>query len=305
MRKGQVINPVPEGTKINGYRIGEMISNNRNSFLYSATRTDGGGKLVFKYIRPESVPTALREQEIKAHEEFFNSPYIAHGFDFVRCGETCGYFMEYFSGGDLFEFVNSHAPGIPESTVSEMSLRVLHALDDMHRRGWVHRDVKLENVLLAGCNDCPDTFLCDLGLAAPLSYGESFKEPVGTPTYAAPELLLNQEYGAPVDMWAFGVMVYAMLTHAMPFVNCKHRLEQFRSDVCSGNWARNVMREVGCSKAAIDLVEQLLKVNPAERLTAEKAQEHRFFSCCGGILELKGHLTEMSEAMKVGIEYDF
>lgn len=308
MRKGEIIDTIRPGTEIAGYKIGGRIKTNKNSFLYMATRINprrGGpaDKVIFKVIR-DCVQRELIMQEIEAHEVFSGAQYIAFGFDFVRVDDTVGYFMELFSGGDLFDFVYAYAPGIPEVSVREMSSRVLFALNHMHELGWVHRDVKLENVFLSGLDDCPDTFLGDLGFAACLPASGFFSQALGTETYAAPELLQRREYGPPVDMWAFGVMIYAMFTHAMPFGEYDKDKARYVFNAYNGNWNRALMTRVGCSDDAIDLVDKLLKVNPEERLTAKGALEHRFFSCSGGLMKVKDHLTEMSEAMNAGINFD-
>lgn len=306
---GRVMELVAEGTRITvdrrTYVIGRRIADiTTNSAVYAATLENSGAKLVFKYVRP-TVNKELVEGEIRANEALAGAPFMVLGFDFVEINNSVGYFMEYFNGGDLLDFIMETV--VPETLVREMAVRVLRAIRYMHGLGWVHRDIKLENIFLSGSGDCPDTFLGDLGMAA---QGDVFSNPLGSLPYCAPEILIPAQgagirYGAPVDMWAFGVTVFAMLTCQMPFPDPKSCYTEFVSAVANERWSSDAMIDAGCSDDARDLIMRLLKANPDERLTAEEALDHPFFSGCGGAGRLKDDLTDLDEAIGAGDEFDF
>ena len=306
---GRVLELVEEGTRITvgdrTYVIGRRIADiTTNSAVYSATLENGGGKLVFKYIRP-TVSRELVQGEIQANETLSGAPFMVLGYDFVEINGSVGYFMDYFNGGDLLDFITQTT--LSETLVREMAVRVLRAIRYMHGLGWAHRDIKLENIFLSGSGDCPDTFLGDLGMAAE---GEVFYSPLGSLPYCAPELLIpvpgvGFRYGAAVDMWAFGVTVFAMLTCQMPFPDPRDCRAEFVSAVANERWSSDAMIDAGCSQDAIDLITGLLKANPDERLTADQALDHPFFSGCGGAGRLKDDLTDLDEAMGAGDEFDF
>ena len=268
----------PEGTQIGAYVIGKPMMVSNLSTVYQATPVEGGSKFVFKCIRSAE---KMAESEINANKVLSGGPFLAVGTDFQRVQdhkgeEHWGYFVPYYNGGDLLEYRLSQ-PDITEDTVREMAYRVLCAIRHMHGLGWVHRNLKLENIFISGPGDAPESFLGDFSLSAFLPEGELFTDFVGTRLYSAPELLRQPcRYGAPVDMWAFGVTLYAMLNCALPFPDHNEDPPGFYSAVIDGKWDREPM--LGRSDEAIDLIDRLLNVNPDERLTADQALEHPFFA---------------------------
>lgn len=316
-RRGGVVESIEEGTiiPVNGrkYVIGRRIADiTNNSEIYAASLENHGAKLVFKYIR-SSVNRELIIGEREANESLVGAPFMVLGFDFVEIKDSVGYFMDYFNGGDLLEHILN--TDIAEHAVREMAFRVLRALHHMHGVGWVHRDVKLENIFLSsgGDTDCPDTFLADLGLAGFVGerpINEAFTAPVGSLPYCAPELLGQLVgrpcvYGAPVDMWAFGVTLFAMLVRQMPFPDANSARAEFVQAVVNERWNSDLLIEEGCSEDVIDLITNLLKANPDERLTADQALQHPFFASCGGIWKLKEDYSQFDEAMEVAADFDF
>ena len=288
----------PAGTmlRVNGniYTIGPRlpVQVTNNSFVYHATKNGDPGKYVFKYVRPTNRNYAqLIQDEIAAHDALSDCHYIVTGFDCVQspekqgqlgtsCAalvgtETIGYFMRYFTRGDLLDFVKANT--LPEPIVAEMAFPILRALRDMHARRWVHRDIKLENIFLTGDGDVPDSYLGDLGYAKLLPPGEKFEAVVGTKPYFAPELIEGKQYDEKVDMWAFGVTLFAMLTGEWPFHCTKKESDKFNREVLSGNWNVELLIACECSEAAGNLIGQLLAVNPTNRPSAEEAMNHVFF----------------------------
>lgn len=120
---------------------------------------------------------------------------------------------EHCSLGDLFDLVQRQAPMNVDRGLGIMSA-VFAALDYVHGRRLVHRDVKAENVFI-GKGGIP--VLGDFGIAACLDDPEELAKPSGTPGYAAPEIILAKPYGQKVDIFACGVMFYFMLSKMMPF----------------------------------------------------------------------------------------
>ena len=86
-------------------------------------------------------------------------------------------------------------------------------------------------------------------------------------------------------MWAFGVTLFAMLTRQMPFTDSEENAYAFREEVLRGEWNRELLKDCGCSDTAQDLLYQLFKVNPEERLSAENALNHRFFMGVTSLVE--------------------
>jgi serine/threonine protein kinase len=206
--------------------------------------------------------------------------------------------MEKCTGGDLFDY--NQANRISEPDIARLTLRILHALRYMHSLGWAHRDIKPENICLndIGHGGLPDAFLGDFGLAAQFDRdsGKLLTKPEGTRDYMAPELLARAPYDEAVDIWAFGVLLYSLVTRAMPFPNSK----LYPADFADGQFDRTPLK--GASPEVVDLIDSLLQVNPKERLTAEQAMDHPFY---GGVVEdTKQEISPVDLAMNQAPEFD-
>mmetsp|Transcript_3975 Transcript_3975/g.6740 ORF Transcript_3975/g.6740 Transcript_3975/m.6740 type:complete len:118 (+) Transcript_3975:1385-1738(+) len=87
----------------------------------------------------------------------------------------------------------------------------------VHSYGVVHRDMKLENIMMTTNRENAVPKIIDFGLAKMIGPNEKTKEPFGTLGYVAPEILLNKPYSFSCDLWSYGCIVYALLCGALPF----------------------------------------------------------------------------------------
>lgn len=123
--------------------------------------------------------------------------------------------MEYIGGGDLFNVITKEQK-LPEKSVSfyiaETSLGLLY----LHRRGVIHRDLKLENIMLSldGHVKIIDFGLSRQGIFNGKTYARTF---CGTPTYMAPEIMNRGFYDCAVDLWSLGIITFELLTGLMPY----------------------------------------------------------------------------------------
>jgi calcium/calmodulin-dependent protein kinase I len=91
------------------------------------------------------------------------------------------------------------------------------AIQFLHSFGIVHRDIKLENVMMSDNSERAVPKLADFGLAKIVGPSEKADEPFGTLGYAAPEVLRKEPYGSACDLWSLGCIVYSLLCGALPF----------------------------------------------------------------------------------------
>ncbi|XP_031747365.1 serine/threonine-protein kinase N1-like isoform X2 [Xenopus tropicalis] len=132
--------------------------------------------------------------------------------------------MEYLPGGDMLDFIKSVE--LEEPDVMFYTACIVLGLEALHQLGIVHRDLKLENLLLDR-----DGYLkiVDFGLSKDrFGYSDRTKTMCGTKTYMAPEIYLKLGYGMAADWWALGITVYVMLLYELPF-NHKDPVEQMMS----------------------------------------------------------------------------
>eukprot|EP00826_Nyctotherus_ovalis_P019697 TRINITY_DN16103_c0_g1_i4.p1 TRINITY_DN16103_c0_g1~~TRINITY_DN16103_c0_g1_i4.p1 ORF type:complete len:596 (+),score=110.14 TRINITY_DN16103_c0_g1_i4:291-2078(+) len=173
--------------------------------------------------------------------------------------------MEYAAGGDLLRCVRTKG-ALEESKVRRVFRQVVYGLGHIHARGVLHRDIKLDNILLDAEGNVK---ICDFGVSRIVGADEVVKEQCGTPAYIAPEIIGNGGYkGFYTDHWSLGVLLYAMLTASVPFraSNMQELLEVIME--------RRISFPLGMSRLAMDLIKSLLKINPAERLSIPEILEH-------------------------------
>jgi protein-serine/threonine kinase len=141
--------------------------------------------------------------------------------------------LSYCPGGDLFDVASRHRPLLTPSLLRRIFAELVGAVGYLHERRIVHRDIKLENVLvnipaaeLASSPrdrdwttyDHPVITLADLGLSRRIADDEKLETRCGSDDYAAPEVIMGQAYdGRATDAWSLGVLLYALLEGRLPF----------------------------------------------------------------------------------------
>ncbi|KFP38607.1 Calcium/calmodulin-dependent protein kinase type II subunit delta, partial [Chlamydotis macqueenii] len=174
--------------------------------------------------------------------------------------------------------------------------QILEAVLHCHQMGVVHRDLKPENLLLASKSKGAAVKLADFGLAIEVQ-GEqqAWFGFAGTPGYLSPEVLRKDPYGKPVDMWACGVILYILLVGYPPFWDeDQHRLyQQIKAgayDFPSPEWDT-------VTPEAKDLINKMLTINPAKRITASEALKHPWI-CQRSTVASMMHRQETVDCLK-------
>lgn len=140
--------------------------------------------------------------------------------------------MELCEGGDLFQHLEEKRQEgrvLAEAEAAEAFAAVVKAVCFCHERGIMHRDIKLENLLLPRrCSGYGELKLADFGVAADFADHKVFYEMEGTPSYLAPEVLCRKSYNETADLWSMGVLLYILLCDSTPFRGAT-ALELYRS----------------------------------------------------------------------------
>ena len=173
--------------------------------------------------------------------------------------------MEYISGGNLQNFVKKRRK-LSEKMAKILFRQIIQGIKYIHSRGIVHRDIKLENILLDLNNIIK---ICDFGVGKLVKPNTILKGQCGTPVYMAPEIIKGEGYhGFPVDIWSAGVALYIMLSGSLPFNKDKeHSLEYAILN--------NEVKEIkDISEDANNLLKNILEKDPNKRYTANQILEH-------------------------------
>ncbi|XP_064423040.1 calcium/calmodulin-dependent protein kinase type II subunit alpha isoform X5 [Latimeria chalumnae] len=184
--------------------------------------------------------------------------------------------FDLVTGGELFEDIVAREY-YSESDASHCIQQILEAVLHCHQMGVVHRDLKPENLLLASKLKGAAVKLADFGLAIEVEGDQqAWFGFAGTPGYLSPEVLRKDPYGKPVDLWACGVILYILLVGYPPFWDeDQHRLyQQIKAgayDFPSPEWDT-------VTPEAKDLINKMLTINPAKRITAAEVLKHPWIS---------------------------
>ncbi len=209
-------------------------------------------------------------------------PFVVECHSGFQTTEAVVLVLEYLSGGDMYDLMKAYGT-LTEDAARFYLAETVVGVAELHRHGFVFRDLKLENILL---DDHGHVRLTDFGLAGrattPHWDDRSLVDISGTAIYQAPEILSGAGHGTLVDWWALGVLAYVLLTGRPPFPNHGSREELYHTiqhkelDLDTDNRLTHVSAD--CK----DFIRRLLQKSPALRLGAGKdatdVKSHPFFA---------------------------
>jgi serine/threonine-protein kinase HSL1 (negative regulator of Swe1 kinase) len=177
--------------------------------------------------------------------------------------------LEYIEGGELFDYLIKRGK-LREQEAINYFRQIINGISYLHQFNICHRDLKPENLLLDFNKNIK---IADFGMAALEVRERLLETSCGSPHYASPEIVAGKNYhGAPSDIWSCGIILFALLTGHLPFDD--ENIRQLLLKVQSG---RYIMPDY-LSWEAQDLISQMLRVNPDDRITIEHIFDHPLLS---------------------------
>lgn len=197
------------------------------------------------------------EHIIKCYEIFEDHLSVHFVFDLVE-------------GGDLFDYlINSPSNKIPDNRAVEFFYQILEALQYLHSKNIVHRDVKPDNFLVYHEGAKIKLKLIDFGFATVLQENKKLTDSVGSLQYIAPEMISMQAYDEKVDIWAAGIVLYNMMTGMQPFLT-KNNEKELVDCILSQEINFNPVHFINSNSK--NLCAALLNRDPQARLSAGEAK---------------------------------
>ncbi|KAL2102308.1 hypothetical protein ACEWY4_001476 [Coilia grayii] len=224
-------------------------------------------QVAIKSIRKEKIKDEQDMVHIRREIEIMSSlrhPHIISIYEVFENKDKIVIVMEYASKGELYEYI-SERRRLSERETRHFFRQIVSAVHYCHKNGIVHRDLKLENVLLdENCN----IKIADFGLSNLYHKDKLLHTFCGSPLYASPEIVNGRPYKGPeVDSWALGVLLYTLVYGTMPFDGGDHK--KLIRQISNGEY-----REPTQSSDARGLIRWMLMVNPERRATVEDIANH-------------------------------
>jgi WD40 repeat protein/serine/threonine protein kinase len=207
-----------ESRVVKGYELRERIGEGGFGAVYRATQSLIGREVAIKIILPQYAnrPEFIRRFETEAQlVARLEHPYIVPLYDYWREPSGAYLVMRWLRGGSLHDSIEKNGPWSPRAA-AQLLTHIGEALAVAHRQGVIHRDLKLENILL---DENGNPYLTDFGIAKDLG-GQSITQNdaiMGSPAYLSPEQIKGETVTPRSDIYALGIMIYEMLTGELPF----------------------------------------------------------------------------------------
>ncbi|GAA6232185.1 serine/threonine-protein kinase Chk1 [Lates japonicus] len=214
------------------------------------------------------------KKEVCVHKAL-NHPNIVRFFGHRKEGLTVYLFLEYCTGGELFDRIEPDV-GMAEKDAHKFFQQLIAAVEYLHSVGITHRDIKPENILL---DDKDNLKLTDFGLATMFRFKgreRLLSRLCGTLPYVAPELLSQTEFKAqPADIWACGIVLTAMLAGELPWDQPTESCQEY-SDWCQKKTYLPPWKKI--QPTPLSLLSKLLLASPDARITIADIQKDRWFT---------------------------
>ena len=196
--------------------------------------------------------------------------------DLFENSDTYFIVLDYMQGKDLFDYIQKRGFSLPEQRVQDLTYQIAMGVKYLHEFGIVHRDLKLENIMMSDSSDGAVPQIVDFGLAKIIGPSNTASEPFGTLGYVAPEVLRKQPYTFSCDVWSLGCIIYALLSGSLPFDH-ESQKETIRMTLDD-----KLVFDLPCwdevSSHAKDLVQKLLMKDPKQRISLAGAMAHPWFA---------------------------
>ena len=192
-------------------------------------------------------------------------PFICRLYEMVPMTNHYYMLFEYIEGGQMLDYIVAHG-SLKERHARKFARGIASALDYCHRNNVVHRDLKIENIMI---NEKGDVKIIDFGLSNLYAPKHLLKTYCGSLYFAAPELLSAKPYiGPEVDIWSFGVVLYVLVCGKVPFDD--QSVSVLHEKIKKGN----VEYPNFLSRECISLLSRMLVVDPARRATLYEICSH-------------------------------
>jgi len=278
---------------IEEYIIKETIGKGTFSTVKLGEHIKTKKKVAIKILDKEKLKT--KEDSTRIQREIkilsiMDHPNIIKTYKITETAKNYYIIMEYCEGGELFDYI-VEKERLDESEASIFFYQLINSLEYIHSKGIAHRDLKPENLLLTKNKKIK---IIDFGLSNYFGGDTSpLQTPCGSPSYASPEIIRGELYnGFRIDIWASGIILFAMLCGYLPFDEEEEENEDIKCFSQDGKKEeKSEDNEILFQKIlegkidypdylsdiAVDLIKKMLVVEPEDRIKIKDIKKHKFY----------------------------
>ncbi|CEP02566.1 hypothetical protein PBRA_009150 [Plasmodiophora brassicae] len=259
--------------RVGQYIIGETIGKGSFGTVKVGTHCDTGERVALKFLSKKQVRDISEVERLFRESAILTSLKCEHIIRLYEVIDDVAHIvmvMELAQGGELLDVIKArHA--LPEREACKVFSEIVAGVEYCHRKNVIHRDLKLENILMVN----QTVKIADFGLSNTAILGRSeLGTACGTPSYLAPEQInreAGQHIGAPADLWSMGVILYAMVAGFLPF--------QARSTPALFKKILNLEFTYPdyFSEELRDLIGRMLTPDPESRATISEVKSHPWY----------------------------
>lgn len=259
------------------YELNSVLGQGQFGVVNIATHLESKAQFAVKSVLKEKM-TPIEVTQQRREIEVLKMCQHTNIIKLTDLFETCEHYyvvMEYMRGKDLFDYLQARGFNMSELMVKKIVLQLILGVRYLHSFGIVHRDLKLENVMMSDMNDGAIPKIVDFGLSKIIGPNEKANEPFGTVGYVAPEVLKQNPYSFSCDVWSIGCIFYALISGSLPFDSSSEK-ETKRMTVEEPVVYTEPAWKTASAECK-DIIMKLLAKDPTQRITLDKAVQHKFF----------------------------
>jgi len=248
--------------------------------IWTGINTATKENVIIKFFPKDTVDDYKVSREAYTMRYLFNEDpnHFLELYDFMEDNNDNQYMIAMERAECSLEDILNERGFIPEYEAIPIIREILYALKVMHKNNYIHRDLKLSNILLRSRNNPTSVTIIDFGETLDRTDDYQVSGMVGTLHYMAPEILKKKKYGKPVDIWAFGVITYRLLTGYFPYMTEGNNHSKQLKAILNNKISFLCYDDKRLSVKAIDFINCLLDKDPQSRISIQDALEHPFLN---------------------------